>query len=80
MLHRLCVVTEAVRAHAGAAQRVAGTALIAQPGEDATGLEVEIDGVRVIVLFGPLVAVWLGWHLGQTAAAATVAEAATAGT
>jgi hypothetical protein len=31
-------------------------------------------------LFGPLVAVWLGWHLGQTAAAATVAEAAAAST
>jgi hypothetical protein len=29
-------------------------------------------------LFGPLVAVWLGWQLGQTAAAAPVAETATA--
>ena len=28
-------------------------------------------------LFGPLVAVWLGWHLGQTVSAAKIAETAT---
>src|SRR5439155_21593558 len=50
VLHRLFVVTEAVRAHADAAQRVAGTALIAQPGEDVAGFEVKVDRRRVVTL------------------------------